>query len=169
MRDSRRECRIENVNVEADVNGAGSLQLIKSRKSSHLNHLDPELFCLFLLMSVHGADSDLYEALCQSRFHDSRERACVRHPVTAELLIQVGMCIEMKNRQRHMPRRYSFYDWKSNRVIATERDRPLTFLNKFPDTGFNCLESIFVGKLQIASVFVNSRYGKVDARLRPGV
>src|SRR5581483_4367109 len=102
-----------------------SFQLVRGRQCAHLHDFYSELVSLLFLMLVHGSNADLHEALHQAGFHDPREWARVRQAIALELIIEVRVSVEMKNRQTGIFLCERFDDRVGDRVVATKRNRAL--------------------------------------------
>src|SRR5437870_5527022 len=82
------------------------------------------------LMIVHGANPHLHQTLRQFVFHVPRKWAGVRIRIASEIVIELGMSIEVKNAQRRVLARYGFSDRVSNGMIAAQRKRTKTLNQK---------------------------------------
>src|SRR5579872_6110639 len=167
MRYTRSKRRIKHIHIKGDVNRPIPFQLLVRRQSPHLHHFHSELSRLLSLMPIHGPYADLHQSLRQARFHDPREGTRMREPVSLEFVIQIGMRIEVQNRQFAIPFREGFHQRISDRVIAAERDWSLSFVDQFSDLRLDYLKCVLVGEGQIPAITIGSRRSEVHAELRP--
>ena len=84
-------------------------------------------------MSVERADADLHEPLCMSGFADPRERRGMATRISAEIIIEIGMGIEVKDCHRAMTGRRSLDERETHRMVAAQRQRHLAILVQHHD------------------------------------
>ena len=70
----------------------------------HLDDLDSVALGLFPAMPIEGADSELDQPAGMSPLHDPCERRRMRQRVTFEILVEVGMGVEVKDIDRPVHR-----------------------------------------------------------------
>ena len=123
MRDAGREGGIEAVEVDADVERRSRDRHALRREIAHLDHLDAEPRRLGAAMGVHRADAELDEAAGVAGLHDPRERRGVAERVALEIVIEIGMGVEMEDVQRAVNRGERGDDRAGDHMVAAERDR----------------------------------------------
>src|SRR4029077_13508186 len=128
-----------------------------------------KFFRLLALMSIHGADADLDQALGGSLFHDARKWASVRQPAALEIVVEIGVGIEMEDGQSRNPPCESSNDGKSNRVVATKRDWAQTLVKQLADLGFDRGKGLMGVEFQIARIAISPFGAQITPGLRPRV
>ena len=63
----------------------------------------PKRCSLLTLMAVHRPDAHLHQAAREPLLHDAGEGAGVRETVALELVVQVGMGVDVQDRQPWVP------------------------------------------------------------------
>ena len=169
MGNPRRIRWIQRIHVKRNISRPSSFQCLVRWKAAHFEYFDAEALGLLSLMSVEGSNSCLHQSPGQPRFHNARERTGMREAISLKLVIQIGVRIEMKDRQRRMFFGYSRHDRISNRMISTQRHRAPPIVNQFTDGSFNRSECIRAKKFKIPRIFVNSFHTKIHPRLCPVV
>jgi len=99
VRYARSKRGIEPVYVEGNVD-----RTIKRKNQIvipvlHLDHFYTKAVDLIALVTVQSANADLHQTLHQLFFHDSCERTSVRITIALELIIEIGMRVEMEDVQ----------------------------------------------------------------------
>src|SRR6185295_6504502 len=91
--------RVQRIQVYRDVDGCveGDAQVIAHM--AHLDDLDTEPARLRALMPAGRANPDLHQAIRESILHDPRERTRVRETVTLELVVEVRVRVDVKDRE----------------------------------------------------------------------
>lgn len=133
MRNARRKRRIERVHVERDVHGALDFHAVERGQMPHLDDLDAEFLRLFALMSSHGPNANLDQALGGALFHDPGKWTGVRKPVALEFIVEIGMGIEVKDGQSGNALAEGAEDRQGNGVVATQADRTQIMVQQFAD------------------------------------
>ena len=169
MRNSRRIRWIQRIHVKRNISRPRSFQCLVRGKGAHFEYFDAKALGLLSLMLVEGSNSYLHQPRRQPRFHNARKRTSVREAISLELVIQIGMRIEMKDCQRRMFFGYSRHDRISNRMISAERYRAPPIGSQFTDGFFNRSERIRAKKFKIPRIFVDSFCSKIHPRFRPVV
>ncbi len=70
-------------------------------------------------------------------FHHARERACVRQPAAFELVVQVGVRVDVKHRQPRMGTGMGPQHRVGDGVIAAEREHPGAAFHERVDGGLD--------------------------------
>ena len=94
----------------------------------HLDRIDGESRDLIALVRGQRADADLHQPRAQVFFHDARERAGVRIAIALEFVIEIGVRVDVQDRDAAMPLRDRAHDRIGDRVIAAEADRAKSVL-----------------------------------------
>src|SRR6266536_634671 len=123
MRDAGREGGIQTVEVDRDIHVAAHAGTGAIRPGRHVDHLDPEPIRLAALVSVHGANADLDQPAGQALFHDAGEWARVGQPITLELGVEVGMGVDVQNREGPVSSTHCAEHRVGDRVVAAQRKR----------------------------------------------
>src|SRR5258707_7829794 len=121
-------------------------------------------FRLLVLVRVQGTDADLDEAVDELGFHDSGERAGVGVGIAFVIGVEIGMGVEMDERDAGDLLADGAENWVSDGVVAAEADRTLAGFHDFCDRIFDARKG--VGRLhrrQIAGIFENSWSAEADA------
>jgi hypothetical protein len=93
-------------------------------------------------MTVHRSDPNLHQPPSQPFFHDAGKRAGVREAISLELVVQVGMGIDVEDRELGVAPAHGTKDRVGNGVIATESDGAATVGE---ETCYSCLDPFPVG------------------------
>ena len=97
MRDPRREGWVQRVEIDRQIDRSIDRGARTRRPGAHVDDLDAESIRLETLMRVERADTDLHEAIRQPLLHDPREWTGVRVPIALELVVQVGVRVQMQH------------------------------------------------------------------------
>src|SRR5215467_4896447 len=93
-------------------------------------------------MSGCGADSDLNQTVRQTLFHDSCKWRCVRPWIALEVVVDVGVGVEMQNRQPGMSLAHNLQQRVCNGMIAAEEDCRAALPNGFIGVTMNLAPGI---------------------------
>ena len=140
--DAGRERRIETVEIERHIDGTVEAQRESVAEVAHLDHLDPESRGLLPLVRRRRPDADLHETRGQPGLHDAGEGTGVREPIAAELVVEIGMRVEMEDGEPRIFRRERPDDRVRDRVVASERQRRVPLVEKAADRGFDSSEDV---------------------------
>ncbi len=99
VRDAGGEGRIEAVKVNRHIEWARQFGACTSYPRSHIDRLDTEAPGLLMLMTIGRADADLHQARGEAPLHDACERAGVREAAALELVVEVGVRIDVEDGQ----------------------------------------------------------------------
>src|SRR5688572_10266416 len=140
MRDSRSVCRIDAVHVERDIDGRMKSQVDIVAKVACLDHFNFETFDLFPLMSGGRTNAYLNQTIGQAFLHDACKRRCMRTRIALKVVIDVGMRIEVQDRQlrevpsncAHERMRYRMVTAEENRSCALAQDCIYASVDEFP-------------------------------------
>jgi hypothetical protein len=126
MRDTRRECRVEAVQVERDIERRLERKDFGVVQRPHLDHLDAKAPRLLRLVPVHRADADLYQSRGEPFLHDARKGAGVRVAVALELVVEVGVRVNMQDAQARVDGMERAQRRIGDGVVAAQHQRPRT-------------------------------------------
>src|SRR5215470_10022181 len=127
MRDAGCKGGVEDVHVERDVDRAPGLHLLERSLPTDFEDFDAEARGLFFLVLVHRTDADLDKALSKLFFHDASKRRGVRMAVALEVIVEIGVSVEMNDGQVFEVAAEGAHDGISDGMIATETDGTLAF------------------------------------------
>jgi hypothetical protein len=117
-------------------------------------------------VAIHRSDPDLHQPPSQLLFHDAGERAGVGEAVPLELVVQVGMGVDVKNCELGVLSAHGANDRVGDRVIATERDGQAAG----EETSYPLLDPLPVAligwELEVAGI---AQIGDIGPQLRPGI
>jgi hypothetical protein len=159
VRHAGREGGIQSVQIHREVDRTFHDWAHSGLPRPHVDHFDTKPLRLALLVAVHRSDPDLHQPPSQSLFHDPGERAGVREAVPLELVVQVGMGIDVEDRELGVVSAHGTKDRVGNGVIATEREGVAavgeqtcyTCLDPFPASLIGCKFEV-AGITQIGDV-----------------
>ena len=123
MRDAGREGGIEPVEVDADVERRVGDRHALRREIAHLDHLDSEPLRLRAAMGVERPDADLDQPARMPALHDPREGRGVAERIAFEIVVEIGMGVEMEDVERAVDSGERGDDRPGDHMIAAERDR----------------------------------------------
>ena len=95
--------------------------------------LDAETLGLSSLVRVQGADADLYQTTGEAVLHDPGEWTGVGFAVALELVIEIGVGIEVEDRQPRVPAGGGSHDGIGDGMVAAEGDDATAGLDKARD------------------------------------
>ena len=122
MRHPRRKRRIEHIEVERHIHRPLNLhprQIDAAR--SHLTHFHAKFLRLSFLVRVQRPYPHLNQPSRQLLFHDSRKRASVRVRVIFIVFIEVGVRVEVNNRQPGMLSSNPSHQRIGHRMISAQK------------------------------------------------
>src|SRR6266850_5042719 len=125
MGDAGGEGEIERVHVERDVDGSGEVEMRWVGQILYFENFPAVFFRLLVLVCVQGADADLDEAVDELDFHDSGERAGVGVGIAFVIGVEIGMGVEMDERDAGDLLADAAKNWVSDGVVAAEADGTL--------------------------------------------
>jgi hypothetical protein len=102
---------------------------------AHLDDLDTEPLGLRAAVAIEGADADLDEAHGMAGFHDPGKGRGVGERVALEIVVEVGMCVEMEDVDRTRGARHRRDRRKADRVVAAEKERDAPLRHRRGDRG----------------------------------
>ena len=123
VRNTGSERRVERIQVDADVKRCGRDRHLIRCEASHFHDLDPEPLRLLAAMRVERTDSDLDEACRKSPLHDPGERRRMAERIALEIVIEIGVSIEMQDVQLPMMLGQARDDRIGDHVVATKEER----------------------------------------------
>ena len=98
--------------------------------------------------------------------HDPRERAGVREAVSAELVVEVGVRVEVEDRKPRILSGERPHDRIGDRVVAAERDGSVAVLEKVADRRLDARERVGAGLLPDVSGVVEGLAARAPAGSR---
>ena len=117
-------------------------------------------------MIIEGSDTHLHESCDLSGFHQPGKRAGVAKWIAFEILIEIGVRIEMQDRQAFVTGSMRHYQRVGDGVIAADGNEPIIAANSFRgptiDRVIGCL-AFQPGQLKIAAI---SQHGMI-AKIKP--
>jgi len=114
-------------------------------------------------------NANLDQALGRALFHNAGEGAGVREAVAFELVVEVGVGIEMDDGQPRNALAEGANDRQSDGVIAAQAHRAEAMIEKFTDLQFDRGEGLLKRKFQIAGIAVDAGLGEIDSRFGRGI
>src|SRR5262245_26415665 len=126
MRNPGRECRIQSVEIDRYINGPAQVRAPPFRPRSHVDDVRAEARRLFALVAGHRPNSDLDETQVRMLLENARERAGVREPVALELVVEVGMRVDLQDGESRDLARDRTHDRIRDRVVSADRHRTTT-------------------------------------------
>ena len=122
--DSRGQAGLDRVQVERQVHRHVEAKRHAVTPGGHLDHFHPEPLRLLALVSRHRPDSDLDQAVRQALFHDPGERTRMGVRVSLEVVVQVGMGVEVQDAEAGVVGSHPAQRGVGDRVVAAEQQRP---------------------------------------------
>src|SRR3546814_17762074 len=89
----------------------------------HRHDFDAEARRLFAAMLVEGADADLHQPLRMTRLADAGEGRGVAARVAGEIVVEIGVRVEVEDRHRAVASRRGLNEREGHRMIAAEGER----------------------------------------------
>ncbi len=171
VRDSRRERRIEGVDVDRNVHRLAQRRTATRDPGTHVDHLDPVTLGLGALHRGQRADAHLHQSIGQALFHDPGEGTRMRVPIALELRVQVGMGVEVQDTELRMKPSHGPHDRVGDRMVAAERDRPASRLEQRADRLFDLRPRVRRGGAErhVTRVAEGTVRAQIDPRLGPRV
>ena len=151
------------------VDGTVEADLEPVPKILHLDHLDAETRDLLPLMGVGRADADLDEAAGEPLFHDPGERAGVREAIALELVVEVGMRVEVQDRKVRVLSGEGAHDRIRDRVVAAERHGRVPVRQQVSDRRLDAPERVRPGLFAEVAGVVERVAGELPPVLGPGI
>ncbi len=121
--DAGGEGGIEAVEVDGDVGRSADGRRIEPAERAGLDRLDAEPVDLLALVGVGGADPDLDEAIAQPVLHDPGERRRVAEPIAVQLVVEVGVGVDVDDGEVGVGGPDGPQDGKGDRMIAAQNQR----------------------------------------------
>jgi hypothetical protein len=167
---ARRKRGVKYIHIEADVDRSGEFEMLHYREMVHLENLDAEALRLFSLVRNHGANTDLNQFLRQALFHDPRERTRVRKAAALEFVVEIGMRVEVHDREVRKLLAHRSQNWISDRVVSAQTNWLLAFSQDVADRRLDERKCAGIfGKAQVAGVEECTRFAQVDAGFAEGI
>ena len=116
----------------------------------------PKFLRLLPLMAIESANAHLNQTLGSSFFHRAGKRTSMRVPVAFQFVVQVGMRVEMEDRQPGHALSEGAQDGQCDRVVAAKRNYPQAFVEQLSDAVFDRCEWFMKGEFKIARIAVCS-------------
>jgi hypothetical protein len=122
-------------------------------------------------MPAHGAYAGLHQSACKFLLHDSRELAGVREAATLKLVVEIGMRVEMQNREIGKVAMEAAHNRIGDGMIAAQADQRRGGIDRFRNRIFDRGESgrDFRGKLDVTAVRNYAGCAEIDAVLGPHI
>src|SRR5215470_12484331 len=129
MRHAGRESGIERVDVDGEVDRRLKVEVERQvPAATRFDDLDTEALELRSMMVGHAAKSDLNQSIGESLLHDPSERRGVRTWVALVGVIDVGVSVDVEDRQLRVEAADDAHDRMGDRVVAAQADqRPAGF------------------------------------------
>lgn len=99
MRHAGSKCRIEPVDITRHIDRPGDRCRVKRLGETSLDRLNTEAPGLLNLMGICCTNTHLDEPLAQTFFHDPSKRRGVAEAIVAEIAIEVGVSVDVHNRE----------------------------------------------------------------------
>ncbi len=122
MRHARCFRRVDAVKVDADVKRTIKHRYLVRRETEHPDDFDAEAVGLLSAMAGQRAYPHLHQPRRQPALHDPCEWRGVAARIAFEIIVEIGMGVEMQDRHRPVRHRYRLDQWKTHRMVAAERD-----------------------------------------------
>src|SRR5690606_26633074 len=106
MRHARRECRIESIDVERDVDRRLELQLHAIAPAAGFDHFHAKTFELLAMLIADSAQAYLHQPVRKPLLHDSCEWRRMRSRVVLIRVIDIGMRVDVQNREARVAPTY---------------------------------------------------------------
>jgi len=133
---------IQDIQVEGQVHGSLEIDLNSGIPVFHLDDFDTETPCLFGLVGIHAPDADLNEPVCKAVFHDPRKGTGMGEAVALEFLIEIRVCVEVKDLNAAEFFGISLYHRIGDGMIPSEGQDAGTTLEEGTRPVFNLIEGV---------------------------
>src|SRR5688572_21096787 len=114
--------RIERVEIDRHIERPVDARPRAGGKRLHLDYVDAEPCDLIPLVRRQRTDAHLHQPPAQLFFHDPREWAGVRIPIACELVVKIGVRVDVEDGDARMSWSDGAHDRIRDRMVAAERD-----------------------------------------------
>lgn len=126
MRYAGRVGRIQCVDIDGNIEGRLQIKGRRLSTAAGLDNLDAESFELVAMLVIDRMQSHLDESIRQALLHDTCERRGVGSPIALIRFVDIGMRIDMQDRQTAVTATYRTQNGMCDGMITAEANQWIT-------------------------------------------